>query len=194
MMAEHAPVSALEAPPGYRIRAHRPADDAALLSVENRAAQLFREHGYPEIADSPFASVADFRAMAKGHEVLVATAGDDLPVGYAVSGPRGDFLHLRELSVDPDHGRRGLGSALVRAVIERCRARAMQGVTLTTFRAVPFNAPFYAGIGFVELPLEQAPPPLPGVFHQELPEGIDADARLLMVHRALGIGGAADEA
>lgn len=182
MTAEEVPASRFEAPPGYRIRAHRPADDAALLTVENRAAQLFREHGYPEIADNPFASVADFRAMAKGHEVLVATTEEDLPVGYAVSGPRGDFLHLRELSVDPDHGRRGLGSALVRAVIERCRELAMQGVTLTTFRAVPFNAPFYAAFGFVELPLDRAPPLLRDVFRQELPEDIGADARVLMVH------------
>jgi GNAT superfamily N-acetyltransferase len=171
-----------EAPPGYGIRAHRPADDAALLSVENRAAQLFREHGYPEIADNPFASVTDFRAMAEGHEVLVAVTGEDQPVGYAVSGARGDFLHLRELSVDPDHGRRGVGAALVRAVIARCREQTMHGVTLTTFRTVPFNGPFYAALGFVEQPLDQAPAQLREVFRQELPEGIDAAARMLMVH------------
>ncbi len=182
MTAEQAFVAAFEAPPGYSIRAHRPADDAALLKVENRAAQLFRGHGYPEIADNPFASVADFRAMATGHEVLVAVAGDDRPVGYAVSGARGDFLHLRELSVDPDHGRRGLGSALVRAVIARCREQGMRGVTLTTFRTIPFNAPFYAALGFVELPLDQAPARLRDVFRQELPEDIDAAARVLMVH------------
>ncbi|MFC3723841.1 GNAT family N-acetyltransferase [Neoaquamicrobium sediminum] len=182
MTAEQAFVAAFEAPPGYSIRAHRPADDAALLRIENRAAQLFRAHGYPEIADNPFASVDDFRAMATGHEVLVAVAGDDRPVGYAVSGARSDFLHLRELSVDPDHGRRGLGSALVRAVIARCLERALRGVTLTTFRTVPFNAPFYAALGFVELPLEQASAPLRDVFHQELPEGIAATSRVLMVH------------
>ncbi|MEX4006029.1 GNAT family N-acetyltransferase [Neoaquamicrobium sediminum] len=182
MTAEQAFVAAFEAPPGYSIRAHRPADDAALLRIENRAAQLFRAHGYPEIADNPFASVDDFRAMATGHEVLVAVAGEGRPVGYAVSGARSDFLHLRELSVDPDHGRRGLGSALVRAVIARCLERALRGVTLTTFRTVPFNAPFYAALGFVELPLEQASAPLRDVFHQELPEGIAATSRVLMVH------------
>lgn len=182
MTAEQAFLPVFEAPPGYSIRAHRPADDAALLKVENRAAQLFRAHGYPEIADNPFASVADFRAMATGLEVLVAMAGGDQPAGYAVSGARGDFLHLRELSVDPDHGRRGVGSALVRAVIARCREQAMRGVTLTTFRTVPFNAPFYAALGFVELPLEHAPAELREVFRQELPEGIDAAARVLMVY------------
>ncbi len=57
MTAEQAFVAAFEAPPGYSIRAHRPADDAALLRIENRAAQLFRAHGYPEIADNPFADL-----------------------------------------------------------------------------------------------------------------------------------------
>ena len=58
----------------------------------------------------------------------------------------------------------------------------MHGVTLTTFRTVPFNGPFYAALGFVEQPLDQAPAQLREVFRQELPEGIDAAARMLMVH------------
>ncbi|MEO3997138.1 GNAT family N-acetyltransferase [Mesorhizobium sp. CAU 1732] len=173
-------------PLGYAIRPHRPDDDPALLGIENRAAQLFRQHGYPEIADNPFASVADFRAMAKGHEVWVATTAGGEPAGYAVAGPLGSFLHLRELSVDPVHGRKGLGAALVRRVVQASAARGLEGVSLTTFRAVPFNQPFYETLGFSELPLDSAPPALREAFLRELPEDVAPAARVLMVRATDG--------
>ncbi|TKT83019.1 GNAT family N-acetyltransferase [Aquamicrobium sp. LC103] len=173
----------MEAPAGYRIRADRDDDYPALLKVENRAAQLFRDHGYPAISDNPFASVEDFRAMAAGHTVWVAVTPDDAPVGYAVAGRLGRFLHLRELSVDPAHGRKGLGAALVRVVLRAGKAEGAEGVSLTTFRTVPFNAPFYEKLGFAEMPLGGAPEELRSTFEREMPPETDPSARVLMTCR-----------
>lgn len=92
----------------------------------------------------------------------------------------GRFLHLGELSVDTTHGRRGIGRTLVEAVAVRAGQLGLDGVSLSTFRAVPFNAPFYAALGFVELPLETAPPELASLFYDEVPKGVDPGARLLM--------------
>lgn len=58
-----------------------------------------------------------------------------------------------------------------------------EGVSLTTFRFVPFNRPFYERLGFEELPLAAAPPALRAVFAQELPQGVDMKERLLMLRR-----------
>lgn len=170
-------------PAGYAIRARDEDDDAALVTVENRATELFRAHGYPDLADDPLPGIAEFRAMAAGHEVRVAVDARGAPVGYAVAGPRGTFLHLRELAVDPDHGRKGLGAALGRAVIEAAREAGAEGVSLTTFRTVPFNAPFYAKLGFEELALDDAPPALREAFARELPDAVEPSTRLLMVRR-----------
>ena len=123
------------------------------------------------------------RRLFAGNDVWVAVAPDDAPVGYAVAGPLAGFLHLRELSVDPAHGRRGIGAALVETVVAAARDAGCEGVSLTTFRFVPFNRPFYAGLGFRELPLEDAPQALHDAFHRELPQGIDGKERLMMVRR-----------
>lgn len=168
------------APPGYRLRPRRQDEDPLLVGVENRAAGLFRDHGFPEVADNPFATVADFRAMIGSCRVWVAADERDRPVGYAVAGPLGGGLHLRELSVDPAHARRGIGSALVRAVIDAARTDGASRVSLTTFRNVPFNRPFYETLGFNELDLRRAPDALTQAFHDELPAGVAASARLLM--------------
>lgn len=57
--------------------------------------------------------------------------------------------HLQQLSVDPAHGRRGLGAALVDVCCRQARRLGYRQLTLTTFRNVPYNAPWYARLGFL---------------------------------------------
>jgi GNAT superfamily N-acetyltransferase len=127
--------------------------------------------------------------MLAGHEAWVATAPSCEPIGYAVAGAIGPFLHLRELSVDPAHGRRGIGTALVEHVVAAARQGRFRGVTLTTFRDVPFNAPFYARLGFSEMPPDRASEALRAAFLREVPAGIDPSSRVLMA-RMIPDGGA----
>lgn len=152
--------------------------------MEKRAAERFRAHGHAPIADAPAVSPEIFAATFAGHDVLVATGPDDRPVGFAAARPVGAHLHLAELSVDPDHGRIGVGRALVEAVAGLARRRELAGVTLTTFRDVPFNAPFYARLGFVEMPQAEAPEALRMLFIAELPPQAAVETRILM-HRRL---------
>jgi GNAT superfamily N-acetyltransferase len=115
--------------------------------------------------------------------VFTAVGPDESPVGFAAATPVGGFLHLAELSVDPVHGRIGVGRALIEAVDGLARRSGLAGVTLTTFRDVPFNAPFYAGLGFAEMPLAAAPDALRRQFHAELPPHSAVEARILMLRR-----------
>jgi GNAT superfamily N-acetyltransferase len=169
-------------PAGYLLRRRIESDDAMLIEVEKRAAGLFRQHGYPQIADEPVATLAELRALTAGQSVWVATRETGKPVGFAIAGPLGRFFHLRELSIDPAHGRRGLGAALVGAVIAAAEEAGCDGVSLTTFRSVPFNKPFYQRLGFAELAPDVVPRALKEQFERELPPGIAPDERILMVY------------
>lgn len=131
----------------------------------------------------PAASPEDFAAAWAGHDVFVAVAPNGGPVGYAAATPLDGFLHLAELSVDPDHGRIGIGAALVEAVAALADRRGLPGVTLTTFRDIPFNAPFYARLGFVELPLSGASALQRERFLAELPPRTPFETRVLMLRR-----------
>ena len=62
----------------------------------------------------------------------------------------GAEAHLEQLSVLPEHGRRGHGRALVDSAKREARTRGYGRLTLRTFAEIPWNAPFYAGCGFVE--------------------------------------------
>jgi GNAT superfamily N-acetyltransferase len=174
-------------PDGYRIRMRVAADDPALVEVENRASELFRDHGFPDVADASIPDVAVLRAMMAGQKVWVAVDATDRPVGFAVAAAIEGYLHLRELSVDPAHGRRGVGTALVETVVAEARAGNFAGTSLTTFRNLPFNAPFYARLGFAVMPLDVAPAALKAQFLSEMPPGIDPESRVLMLrHRQVG--------
>ncbi len=96
-----------------------------------------------------------------------------------------DLPHLEEIDVLPIHGRRGLGTALVRAVCEWAVVSGYPMLTLTTFRSVPWNYPFYARLGFVELSGETLRPELAAVVSDEADRGLDRESRVVMGYRCV---------
>ena len=117
----------------------------ALPEIERAADALFPAGRVPE----PATTVSE-RALARalrGGVVLVAEHGER-PVGFAACDVVEGALHLFALAVHPASGRRGIGRRLVERVIEEAARRGLRGVTLTTFDDLPWNAPFYAKLGF----------------------------------------------
>ena len=132
------------------------------------------------MSEFPTPHVELLQRMIGGRDVWVAVSEpDDNPVGFAVAGTLDDYMHLAELSVDPAHGQRGLGKALVSKLIEQAAKMSAKGVSLTTFRDVPFNAPFYAKMGFFEA---SGPAYLAARLTAELPHGVSIEARVLMIY------------
>jgi len=79
--------------------------------------------------------------------------------------------------------RRGIGTALVRAVCAWSTGNGYPQLTLTTFRAVRWNMPFYSRLGFVEIPPDKLPPQLAAVVAQEAARGLLPTARVVMAYR-----------
>jgi GNAT superfamily N-acetyltransferase len=71
-------------------------------------------------------------------------------LGFLGAEIDGERLHIEQLQVLRRHQGHGIGRRLLAAAIEAARARGLASVTLTTFRSVRWNAPFYASAGFVE--------------------------------------------
>ena len=106
---------------------------------------------------------------------------DEAPVGFAlVEMLAANQPHLEEIDVHPQHGRRGIGTALVRTVCEWATGRGYGELTLTTFRAVPWNMPFYARLGFEVVPAAELRPELVAVVDDETARGLDPASRVVM--------------
>jgi len=100
---------------------------------------------------------------------------------YAIAEEVDGFGHLEQVSVLPSHARRGLGRALIETVGEWSAGRGLSGLTLTTFADVPWNAPYYARLGFRVLPDAEQGPGLRRIREEEIARGLDRWPRAAMV-------------
>lgn len=122
-----------------------------LPQIERAAAELFGD-AVPAALLEHVTPESVFLAAQRDATLWVALGPDDRPVGFirvVVTGPR---VHLAELDVLPAHGRRGVGTTLVRTVEDWAASGHFAEITLTTYRDLPWNAPFYAGLGFDVVP------------------------------------------
>ena len=129
-------------------------DIAALPSIERDADALFLdallEAGLTREALTRVSSEQSLEQACRGRRLWVAVSADDVPIGFAMVGELGGFAHLDELAVRRSHGRQGLGTHLLETVCDWAEGAGFAAVTLSTFRHVPWNRPFYERCGFCE--------------------------------------------
>ena len=164
---------------GYSIRLARSHDVAALGEIERAAATLFAPYGLAELF-AETTPVEELAAPVRDGRLWVAVDAAAQPAGFALATIVGGNAHLHELDVDPAHGRRGIGRALIDAMVAWARVRRFPALTLNTMRDVPWNAPFYARLGFVVLPDSELPEPLRALRRLEVEHGLPGEQRVSM--------------
>lgn len=163
------------------IRPALPAEIEAIRDIERASARRFVGLMDAIAADEP--SPADLLARRlNGDGLLVATV-DKALAAFVMFRPLEDRLYVEQIDVLPAFAGRRLGAALLDAVSERARSLGMAGLVLSTFRDVPWNAPYYRRLGFVAL--ETLTPSLLAIRAEHLARGLDEDQRLFMA-RASG--------
>ncbi len=168
---------------GYTLRLAAAGDLEAMRDVECDAGRRFLElpaaTGLHEIADDDPPAVEVLAASLDNDAAWVVTDHEGV-VAYAVASMIDDDAHLDQVSVRIAHQGRGLGTALVEAVCEWARELSFEAVTLTTFRDVTFNGPFYASLGFVEVPEAECGDELRSLRQHERFIGLDVQPRIVM--------------
>jgi GNAT superfamily N-acetyltransferase len=107
-------------------------------------------------------------------------------VGFALVELLGPAVHLEELDVVPEHGRRGIGLRLLETVCAWAMAAGHPSVTLSTFTAVPWNAPFYQRHGFHVVKPADVSPQHVALVDAERARGLRTDLRVLMEYKTSG--------
>jgi GNAT superfamily N-acetyltransferase len=157
-----------------QIRRARRDELEALREIERRAGRAFTVIGMPEIAADEPPSVAELESFVAAGHAWVAVDAHDRPVAYLLSDLVDGCAQSQQVSVGPEYAGRGLGAALVDRLEAEAAAEHRPALTLTTFRDVPWNAPYYARLGFVALESAEQGPELRALIQHErssLPTG-----------------------
>ena len=166
------------------IRPPRRDELEALVAIEREAGALFKTIGMPEIAYDDPGTVPELEPFRADGRAWVAVDADDRPIAYLISAVVDDCAHVEQVSVAPAHARRGLGAALVDYLAAVAAAEGRPAVTLTTFRDVPWNAPYYERLGFHVVAAHDQGPELAALVAEEA-RRIPGDAPRVAMRRAV---------
>jgi GNAT superfamily N-acetyltransferase len=125
--------------------------------------------------------VAELAVYQEEGRAWVSVDDGDRPVAYLVAEVVDGHAHVEQVSVRPSHARRGLGSALIETLAEWARERGLAALTLTTFSAVPWNAPYYERLRFRVLEEAEIGAGLREIRRAEAARGLDAWPRVAMI-------------
>lgn len=169
---------------GVGIRVARVDELASLVAIELTADARFASVGIDLPATAPCG--ADAAAQASGR-ILVAELADGSLAGFVRIEIVDAAAHVEQVSVLPEHSRQGVGRALLDAAEDWARRRGHSRITLTTYRDVPWNGPFYRRLGWTPLADADLGPELAALRARERADGLDVRVRQAMVKR-LGPG------
>lgn len=162
------------------IRPATAAELPALQDLEVAAGVLFRAIGMTDVAEHPPPPLEAFEHARAAGRLWVIVGADDRPLGFVLVNLVDGAAHIEQVSVHPDQQGRGLGRALIDHVESWAAAQGLTALTLSTFRSVPWNAPYYARLGFVELSAAELTSGLRAVLAAETAFGLDPATRLFM--------------
>lgn len=160
-------------------RLARARDIEALGALEQRADQRFASVGHPELADGAVMPREAAERAIERSQIVVAHRGGQL-AGFAYVGTAGDEPCLGQIAVDPAFGQRGIGTALLRIVKTRMHMQGARTLVLSTQRDVPWNQPWYARHGFVEVAESQWTEAMRAITWAQTEAGLDAATRMHM--------------
>ncbi|MEN9517681.1 MAG: hypothetical protein RLZZ381_269 [Cyanobacteriota bacterium] len=165
---------------GYTIRSARLEELSLLAQIEQSAAKLFLDTPFSFVVDADPLPLDFVQQQFQVGQVWVAVNRHETLVGYAIAREVDGTLYLQQIDVAPEHGRRGIGSALVNTVCAWAKQHRHNIVSLSTFRDIPWNAPFYSKLGFRILDKSGLTTGFQQIGLQEIESGLPISERVIM--------------
>jgi GNAT superfamily N-acetyltransferase len=120
-----------------------------------------------DVADDEPPSLVELESRRAQGRAWVAVDAQDRPIAYLISSIVDSCAHIDQVSVLSEHARRGVGAALIEHLAAIARAEHRPAMTLTAFRDVPWNAPYYHRLGFMIVEAPDQGPELAALVERE---------------------------
>jgi GNAT superfamily N-acetyltransferase len=151
-----------------------------LREIERAAGARFRAVGMDDIADAEVTPASILEARAASGHLYVAIDPAGVVAGFLIWSAKDRLAYIEEVSVHPDHAGHRLAARMIDQLAEDAKGRHA-ALTLATFRDVAWNAPYYARLGFIELPPKDVGPQHRISWQEQAKHGLDMTRRLFML-------------
>lgn len=156
-------------------------DECSLIQrIELGAAARYAGIGMANVAVSDPIPLAVLAARIASQSLIVAAATADTPIGFVVFRRLDGAAYIEEVDVLPAYAGRRIGAALLDEAARRATSNGLTALTLSTFRDVPWNGPYYRRLGFVEVVERELTPGLLAVRADNIARGLDETQRMFM--------------
>jgi GNAT superfamily N-acetyltransferase len=163
----------------WNIRLASPEDIPHLRALEDEAGMRFSGLELIDEALDPNFPLDEMARLIDLRQVWIGCVNGER-AGFVIASVREMGAYLDELHVLTAYGRRGFGGRLLAHACEWARSYGHASITLSTFRDVPWNAPFYRKHGFRDLQATEWTPGMRAILWREAEHGLRIDARLFM--------------
>ena len=165
---------------GYAIRSARGEELTLLAHIEQSAAIRFLDTPYAFLVEAKPLPLEFVQRRFQAGQVWVAVDQQDTVIGFALTREVDGTLYLQEIDIEPKHGQKGLGSALVNTVRSWANLSDYSVMSLSTFRDISWNAPFYLKLGFRILDESELTAGFQQIRWQECESGLPISDRVIM--------------
>jgi GNAT superfamily N-acetyltransferase len=162
------------------IRLARADDLPHLREIERAAGSGFIDLDMSAVADHDPPPLEVLSGYQRDGRAWVAVDEADHPVAYLLIDVVDAAAHVEQVSVHPSHAGHRLGSALIDTAARWAAQHHLESLTLTTFAEVPWNAPYYARLGFHVLAEQELTDGLRRIREHEAAVGLDRWRRVAM--------------
>lgn len=146
--------------------------------LEREAGARFKQIGMDDVAAGEVTPLSILEERVARGSLYVALASNGGVAGFLIWSPKDGRAYIEEVSVHPDHAGHRLAARLIEQLAADVHG-SHAALSLTTFRDVPWNAPYYAKLGFRELARENAGPEHEESWRHQA-EHLDMSRRLFM--------------
>jgi predicted N-acetyltransferase YhbS len=152
----------------------------AVRAIEYEAAQRFATIGMTGIADAQPMNADFVRRKIEACEIVVAVNDAARCVAFVMFVPLSTRFYIEELDVLTAWAGRRIGAELIGQVDVLARKAGARQLVLSTFRDVPWNAPYYGRLGFSVIESGQLDAKLRAIRATHVARGFDESKRVFM--------------
>jgi putative acetyltransferase len=164
----------------FEIRPAEAGDVAILQVIEHDAARRYDFYDETRFCIALPDRTVDEHRHAREHGLAMLSVIAGVPTGFILAVSMDGRAHILELAVALDQQGRGHGRALIAAAETWAAQHGFHEMTLTTFRDVDWNTPFYASLGYDIFGVAADRPELGALIADEIKAGVHRAPRVAM--------------